>query len=211
MGADVDMKSPCDWQPPLHVATKEGREGVVRILPDNSADINITDGRYKKTPLHVEAEGGCNEIITLPLENGTGYLWDWTPLLTTIWEDSESAVKLLLEKGADINSMNAHGQTRLRMAAEHNDHASITRLLVERGACLEVDRIYDTYTMLTWASEAGDEVLVRLLLDHGARIESRGNEGQTAPSRAYTQARGMMLLSIFRFRQALGEGLDSDK
>jgi ankyrin repeat protein len=59
-----------------------------------------------------------------------------TPLMSAVRGHHEDIVRLLLEKGADINARNAENQTALMYAAWSVD-AGIVRLLIERGADIE--------------------------------------------------------------------------
>ncbi|KAH7175728.1 hypothetical protein EDB81DRAFT_18581 [Dactylonectria macrodidyma] len=60
-------------------------------------------------------------------------------------------VKLLLEKGAEIEADSAYGRTPLSWAAE-NGHEAVVRMLPEKGADVEV-KDNDGRTPLSWAAE----------------------------------------------------------
>ncbi|EWY79535.1 hypothetical protein FOYG_17336 [Fusarium oxysporum NRRL 32931] len=78
-------------------------------------------------------------------------------------------VKLLLEKGADVESKDdKYGRTPLSWAAR-NGHVAVVKLLLEKGAD----------TPLSWAAEKGHEAVVKLLLEKGADVESKDGHGQT--------------------------------
>ncbi|ROT35327.1 ankyrin [Sodiomyces alkalinus F11] len=93
------------------------------------------------------------------------------------------AVKLLLEKGADVNIKDDdYGQTPLSWAAE-NGHEKVVKLLLGRD---EVD--VDTQdklgrTPLSWTAANGHDVVVKMILDTGkANIESTDESGRTPVS-----------------------------
>src|SRR5207302_1796321 len=68
----------------------------------------------------------------------------------------EAVVKLLIEKGAELESKYNYGQTPLLWAAE-NGHKAVVKLLLEKGAELEPrDKNYGQ-TPLLWAAENGHE------------------------------------------------------
>jgi ankyrin repeat protein len=60
-------------------------------------------------------------------------------------------VKLLLEKGAELESKNNDGQTPLSWAAG-NGHEAVVKLLLEKGAELEIKDRNDGRTPLVWAA-----------------------------------------------------------
>ena len=100
-------------------------------------------------------------------------------------------VKLLLEKGAELECRDILGKTPLDWAIE-NKHEKVVKLLLEKGA--EVDS-KDRYgqTPLSLAVRKGHEAVIKLLLEKGAEMESEDKEwGQTLLS--YAAERGLKLL-----------------
>jgi hypothetical protein len=86
----------------------------------------------------------------------------------------ETIVRLLLQNGADVNSMNRLTGTALTCASR-GGHEAVVRLLLENGA--EINAFGDVQgTALNAASGAGHEAVVRLLLENGAKIEKRDIE-----------------------------------
>jgi ankyrin repeat protein len=71
-------------------------------------------------------------------------------------------VKLLLEKGAELESKDEDwGQTPLSWAAG-SGHEAVVKLLLEKGAELESKDKYGQ-TPLSWAARSGHEAVVKLL------------------------------------------------
>ena len=91
-----------------------------------------------------------------------------------------AVVKLLLDKGADLESKDdKYGQTPLSWAAE-NGREAVVKLLLDKGADLESKDKKNGWTPLSWAAENGREAVVKLLLDKGADLESKDDKyGQT--------------------------------
>jgi ankyrin repeat protein len=69
----------------------------------------------------------------------------------------EAVVKLLLEKGANLESKG------LSWAARYG-HEAVVKLLLEKGADLE-SKDDDNRTPLWWATSKGHEAVVKLLLE----------------------------------------------
>ncbi|KAH7000722.1 ankyrin repeat-containing domain protein [Ilyonectria destructans] len=70
-------------------------------------------------------------------------------------------VKLLLEKGADVEAKDEYGRTPLSWAAE-DGHEDIVKLLFEKGADVEAKDKHGG-TPLSRAAAKGDEAIVKLL------------------------------------------------
>jgi len=114
---------------------------------------------------------------------------NWTPLMAACASGSAEIVKLLIEKGAQVNTRYAGfpfaqsdlgsrvpaGATPL-MAAAYAGKPDVVRLLLEAGAKVNFERA-DRWTALSMAAYSGDLESVRLLLDKGARINHLEQSG----------------------------------
>jgi ankyrin repeat protein len=88
-------------------------------------------------------------------------------------------VRLLLEKGVDIEvHCGILGKTALHLAIKEN-HEAIVQLLLQKGADIEARSMYGE-TVLLRAARHHDEHAVRRLLDMGADIKAKTNNGSTA-------------------------------
>ena len=77
-------------------------------------------------------------------------------------------VRLLLDRGAEINQQDILGVTALMKAAA-NGHIRTVRLLLDRGAEINQKNIFGT-AAITWAANRGRLNIVRLLLNRGADV-----------------------------------------
>lgn len=102
--------------------------------------------------------------------SGTSWLY-----LTARINDIEK-VKLLLEKGADINASVDGGTTPLMIAVQ-NHHIKMVELLIENGAAVNVAD-EDGTTALMLASREDIEI-VKLLLEKNADVNAVNNDGIT--------------------------------
>src|ERR1035437_9103176 len=87
-------------------------------------------------------------------------------------------VKVLLNKGVNINAKDTNGATALIKAASRG-YADMTRLLLDKGAEINVKADYG-WTALIGAAGGGYADMTRLLLDKGADINAKADEGITA-------------------------------
>ena len=100
-----------------------------------------------------------------------------TSLFWAAESEHEAIVRLLLDKGADIEARDSSGRTSLLHVAQHGPE-TIVRLLLDRGADIEAkDAIGNT--PLSEAAWHNHEAIVRLLLDRGADIEAKNTSNST--------------------------------
>ena len=101
-------------------------------------------------------------------------------LLLWAAENGDGAVvKLLLEKGADLEAKDDYGRTLLWWAAEYG-YEVVVKLLLEKGADLETKDNHDQ-TPLWWAAQHGHEAVVKLLLKSGADLEAKDKKYGRTP------------------------------
>src|SRR5271156_612467 len=86
-----------------------------------------------------------------------------TPLAWAAWNGHEGVVKLLLDRGADIEWKDQSGQTKLVYAIV-NGHVAIVKLLLNRGANIE-SKDYDSGTPLGCTIAYRHEAVIKLLLE----------------------------------------------
>jgi hypothetical protein len=93
--------------------------------------------------------------------------------------DVQSA-KLLLDAGADVNSVGMLGSPLAQAAWA--DRTAAARLLLARGAKVDLTGPMDGYTPLHWAasSEGRDATFVKMLLENGANPNAAGGESVDA-------------------------------
>jgi ankyrin repeat protein len=70
-------------------------------------------------------------------------------------------MRLLLEKGANVEAKNNYKKTALIGTAER-EHEAVVRLLLKKEADVEAKSGYGR-TALNWAAQGGHEAVVRLL------------------------------------------------
>jgi len=110
--------------------------------------------RYRIAPLHRAAGGGYLDLV-----------------------------KLLLDRGADVNAKSSNVcHTPLHFAVEQN-HKGIVELLLARGANINAKDI-NGLTPLYWATELRRQEVAELLLSNDAEVDLPDNTGNTPLMRA---------------------------
>jgi uncharacterized protein len=136
------------------------------------------------TALHRAAGAGAVESCKLLLARSATLLEDRdmygrSALRCAANAGSLSIVQVLVQHGADVNTVDHKGRTPLFGACLYQ-HVSVAAFLLEAGAGVNaVDQ--DGSSVLTAAAQAESTVaLVQLLLDHGVDISATDSKGQHA-------------------------------
>ena len=169
--------------PTLHKAAREGDADRVRKLLDAGADVNVRNAdkqRLQYTPLHWAAYYGHLEIA-----------------------------EILISRGADLDAEDPDYSTPLYLAAEEG-HPKVVEFLISKGAKVNVKNSRWGYTPLhraVWGPVAmrkhlgGRTVreadlnenylkIVGMLLEKGAKVNARDNDGKTALDQATWSDKG---------------------
>ena len=168
---------------PLLTAIEEGHIQIVQhLLKTNKVNVNNPISTYSdesKTPLLLAAETGKTEILIYLIRSGSLINNNPTnvqsPLYAAVNQGYFRIVRILIRKGADVNSVYYSSKdldqltyTCLYIAASHG-FVKIVRLLLSRG--VNVDERYGTVrSPLFIASKNGHYRVVKCLISYGANI-----------------------------------------
>jgi len=139
----LDSYSP-EGFPAVALAAHFGHLATVRLLLDRGADVNrVARHHMEVAPLHAALFGRQVEVALFLIENGAnvsqaraGKGWQragWTPLHYAAGLGFDRLVGPLLERGADVTSVDAEGKTALQVAME-TSHNDIAEMLRNKGA-----------------------------------------------------------------------------
>ena len=167
---------------PLYYAAMLGFHDLAEhIITDYPEHVNARGGR-EETPMHVAADAGRADILSLLHEHGAdlegrGRIGE-SPLHRASTDKKPEAGRRLLDLGADINARDDYGRTPLYRAA-YFVRVEFAQMLLEHGAKVDA-RANDGKTPLHEAVEYGRSVqVVRWLLEHGADVNARDKKGRT--------------------------------
>jgi hypothetical protein len=169
---------------PLYYAAVLGlRDLAEHLIAEHPEQVNGRGGR-QASPMHIAAEGGRADILSLLIDHGAIVdgrdAIDQTPLLRASCGGHLEAGQCLLDRGADINARNDDNQTPLFNAVLYG-HVEFARTLLERGGAgviNDLDRFFG-HTPLHCAADDGSIQAARLLLEHGADFNAPNKSGKT--------------------------------
>ncbi|MCB1758961.1 MAG: ankyrin repeat domain-containing protein [Gammaproteobacteria bacterium] len=165
-GSDINQLN-SDGLRPLHVASAQGDQAIVRLLLEHKAQIDAPDSKGE-TPLMAAVLNGRTQIAELLIKNGARY--DATQLLFAAVErgvKDRDVYRLLVSLNADMNSIGSDGETPLTKAIRANARV-LVKNLINHGADPNQPERNNLYP-LTLAERLGDEDIIRLLHRNGAQ------------------------------------------
>jgi CDK inhibitor PHO81 len=141
---DASVDSVNDTAVPLNLACQYGHTDIVRILlPRNPKITSNSEGLF---PLHLAARAGNKEILALLMTyDKTGLDVQerfslWTPLFFAASEGHDDCVRVLIQAGASIDTLDDTGHSAMYWAA-WSGHLGCMNLLFEAGAKPDRERI----------------------------------------------------------------------
>lgn len=175
----------------LHCAAQGGNSAIMRILAEAGADINSQTNDDHITPLGCAALAGHVDAVRTLLDlgapvNNPDDVATESPLHRAARGNTENAVAtitLLLDRGAQVNRPNAHGQTPLHSTPHAYSPYSIAimRTLLAHGANVSM-RDNNGKTPLHHAIHFNYDtkvIAIRELIAHGADHNAVDNRGFT--------------------------------
>ncbi len=152
-------------------AAMAGNRDAVRTLLQAGADVNTALGDGM-TALHYAATRNDAELAKMLIVAGanlkaTTRLGGYTPLLLASRAGNTAVLDTLVAAGADPNSATVNGTTALMFAAA-SGKADAVKLLLDKGAKLDVKENARGETALMFAAAAGRAEVIRVLTAGGA-------------------------------------------
>ncbi|KAJ8339456.1 hypothetical protein SKAU_G00362420 [Synaphobranchus kaupii] len=164
----------------LYISAKQGELQKVLMMLVDGIDPNFKmESQSKRTPLHVSAEGGHQEVCHMLVQAGANLdMCDEdqrTPLMEACENNHLETVRYLLRAGAIASHRDGEGSTCLHLAAKIG-HYDIVQHLLSSGS-IDINCQDDGgWTAMIWATEYKHVEQVKLLLAKGADINIRDKE-----------------------------------
>ena len=162
-------------------AVQQHDVAAIRKLLQERVDVNVRqpDGA---TALHWAIHRDDLETARLLVRAGAradaANDYGMTPLLLACTNGSAAAVDLLLEAGANPNLALPSGQTPLMTAAK-TGNVGVVKTLIGRGAAVHAKEGTQNQTALMWAVSEKHAEVARVLIEAGADVRARANNGVT--------------------------------
>ena len=180
-GAEIDARAKSDGATALIIAAQHGHATVVQALLDRRAAVNAKRDWGHQTALYLAAFKGYGDVVRVLLAGGADVnaaeIEGGTPLIVACQEGHADVVRALLAASADLSEMD--GDIALQDAARNTagDHLELAQALLAKG--VEINPAAG-FTPLMWAASSGDADTVRELLDNGAKVDAKTDDGFTA-------------------------------
>ncbi|TSK72083.1 Histone-lysine N-methyltransferase EHMT1 [Bagarius yarrelli] len=164
----------------LYISAKQGELQKVLMMLVDGIDPNFKmESQSKRTPLHVAAEAGHQEVCHMLVQAGANLdICDEdqrTPLMEACENNQLDTVCYLLRAGAIVSNKDAEGSTCLHLAAKAG-HFNIVKYLLFTGF-VDINCQDDGgWTAMIWATEYKHVELVKLLLSKSADPNIRDKE-----------------------------------
>ena len=190
--------------PDLHKAAREGDADRVRELLDAGADVNVRNankGRLQYTPLHWAARNGHLEIAEILISRGADLDAEdpdySTPLYLAAEQGHPKVVEFLISKGAEVNVKSSRwGYTPLHRAA----WGPVAMRKHLGGRTVREAELNENYLKI-----------VGMLLEKGAKVNARDNDGKTPLDQAITSGKKETIALLRKHGGKTGKELDAEE
>ncbi|KAJ3097279.1 phosphate system positive regulatory protein pho81 [Phlyctochytrium bullatum] len=182
-GAPINPASASRWTtPPLFNALEAGNCNlkILRLLLEHGAGMTRHNGC---SAVHLAVKLGDIEALKLLLEFGAD-VEDcsnadlMTPLALAVMEEKSECIRVLLDAGANVDTLNDHEDSALLWACKKGC-LDTARILIDRGANVN-PRTRHCCSPLHEAADRENFNLMKMLLDAGADVDWVDKNGETA-------------------------------
>ncbi|KAJ3653049.1 hypothetical protein Zmor_018967 [Zophobas morio] len=162
----------------------------LKLLENIAPDVDVNAKNDKGiTALHLGSVTGNYEIVKFLLANGAKpnivdadgnnplHYVSWN---RDSWDSNQDKIKLLINKGINLNAPTKNGSTALQFACEYGDY-EITKMLLENHASTNIlDK--DNNNALHYAARSWEcnREIIKLLIEEGIDVRTPNNERTTA-------------------------------
>ena len=184
----------------LHLAALLGNSQVVKLLTDQSMNVNPTD-HNGETPLHLAVWCGYDRVVNELLEHGGDTNArdndGATPLHVAVDMEHRFMATDLLDYGADVHVEDNAGLSPLLLAIRRGYDQAVTKFILY-GARLNTKND-DGMTALHMAALQGHELIARELLVHEVDLNIKNRDEHTALHLAAREGHTRVVKRLLKF------------
>ena len=204
-GANVNGTDDIGYTP-LHLSARRGNYGAMEKLLENGAIVNFNErgaiihntgqktklGYTSTEPLNLAVQNSHPKCAELLLKKGARsdnkYFMGHEICLAPL--DGVECLEMLMKYGADPNVFNRCGLSPLMKACKDH-YIDAVRALVKHGANVNAQcpALFEQRTVLHFAINSGNIVIINILLGHGAKVEKPENYKYSALHSAVMKGR----------------------
>jgi len=201
---NLNHREPGDGETFLIAAIRADQPEIIRVLLTHGANPNLreitgVDARNKSllgdTPLAAAVNIDSIESVRLLIQHGVRLAANSNVLHSS---PSIEMIRFLLDHGAVIDGRDDNGATYLHTAVNNEEIEEIARLLIERGANVNVPDKDGVTPLFRVASIK----IARLLIERGANVNAADREGLTPLHMAVLEGLGIDLAKLLVMRGA---------
>ena len=163
-----------DFDYPIIAAAHNRHIEIFRLLIEHGANAFI-ENNQGETAWMIVLQQGFIEAVKLLIEKGADVN---SALIFTVRNCPFEVIKLLIDKGADVNAKDNDGRTALMAAASKGSNEAV-KLLIEKGADVNATSNNGRTALMAAASKGSNEA-VKLLIEKGADVNATSNNGRAA-------------------------------
>lgn len=181
-GADINAKN-TQLNSPLIEAIIAEKDDAAKLLIMKGADFKRPDRGL--SPLFYSARRNQRELVELLLAKGADIENGWVLNFIVIKPELYDMAKLLIEKGADVNSKDPNGNTPMQNAITHGKSLQMIDLLLDNGADIDTSD-NGIIRILNGGAACGAERLVKFAFEKmGDRKFRNQNESNALMRNAF--------------------------
>ena len=181
-GVNVEEKTK-EGITPLTIAVSYENADIISLLLDYRADIEANSDAERRTPLSIAAKYTTPAIVKLLLDRGAAIEalgeFGYTPLTAAVSKNNVDTAQILLDRNVYIEAKTKAGNTPL-VVASYYGNLECAKLLITHHADVGARNATDGETALLAAASGGYYLVMQELIDGGADVHARYNNGMNA-------------------------------
>ena len=166
----------------LTFAVKHSQFEFLKILIDKGANPNIPDELTFTPLMHATQQvdlRATQMLLDAPNINIDAKRFDGgTALMIAASSNKNDVMRVLIDRGADVNATDKYGWTSLMLAARKGHREIVQALLNRSGINIDAKNLKGL-TALIFAILYGKDDVAKVLVDHGADVNLAKNDGWT--------------------------------